>query len=75
VLLAQVALQFSVNCVTGNTASQAAVWELYFPDHFQVRNPALSNIIVPTCLTNPFVTRKSLSSVRSTARCARSRPL
>ncbi|KAF1772184.1 Ataxin-10 domain [Phytophthora cactorum] len=35
VLLAQVALQFCVNGVTGNTKNQAAAWELFFPDDFQ----------------------------------------
>ncbi|TYZ63931.1 hypothetical protein PybrP1_010509 [[Pythium] brassicae (nom. inval.)] len=32
-----VALQFLVNCVTRNERNQAAVWGLFFPDHFQVR--------------------------------------
>ncbi|TMW66191.1 hypothetical protein Poli38472_003956 [Pythium oligandrum] len=35
VLQSQVALQFSVNAITGRIASQNAVWELYFPDDFQ----------------------------------------
>ncbi|KAL4138407.1 hypothetical protein PRIC2_001913 [Phytophthora ramorum] len=35
VLLAQVALQFCVNCVTSNTKNQAAAWELFFPGDFQ----------------------------------------
>ncbi|RLN90900.1 hypothetical protein BBJ28_00000325 [Nothophytophthora sp. Chile5] len=35
VLLSQVALQFCVNCVTGNDENQALAWELFFPDHFQ----------------------------------------
>lgn len=58
VLLAQVALQFSVNCVTGNETSQAVVWGLYFPDHFQVSNPCFCfmrggvavNVLALTCL-------------------------
>jgi hypothetical protein len=37
ILLAQVALQFCVNCVTSNIKNQATVWELFFPDGFQVR--------------------------------------
>ncbi|RLN91620.1 hypothetical protein BBJ28_00010785 [Nothophytophthora sp. Chile5] len=37
VLLSQVALQFCVNCVTGNDKNQALAWEFFFPDHFQVR--------------------------------------
>lgn len=36
VLLSQVALQFLVNCVTGNEENQVIVWQLFFPDHFQV---------------------------------------
>jgi F0F1-type ATP synthase assembly protein I len=39
VLLAQVALQFSANAITGQTASQDVVWSLYFPEDFQVREP------------------------------------
>ncbi|KAF4323994.1 hypothetical protein BBO99_00002540 [Phytophthora kernoviae] len=35
VLLAQVVLQFCVNCVTSNAKNQAAAWELFFPDDFQ----------------------------------------
>ncbi|TDH73486.1 hypothetical protein CCR75_006390 [Bremia lactucae] len=35
VLLAQVALQFSVNAVTSNFKCQAAAWKLYFFDDFQ----------------------------------------
>ncbi|KAE9037279.1 hypothetical protein PR003_g5795 [Phytophthora rubi] len=35
VLLAQVALQFCVNCVTSNTKNQAVAWGLFFPDDFQ----------------------------------------
>ncbi|KAG6578112.1 uncharacterized protein IUM83_10480 [Phytophthora cinnamomi] len=35
VLLAQVALQFCVNCVTSNTKNQTVAWELFFPDDFQ----------------------------------------
>ncbi|KAI9921274.1 hypothetical protein PsorP6_000693 [Peronosclerospora sorghi] len=58
----QVALQFSVNCVTSNSKNQDQVWKLFFPDHFQVCTRSLIITILQRCIVKPLKPNASLAT-------------